>query len=299
MKFENFTSDYFESYTAAIKAPARGNIAVHSRNELPCRSHVASSRRDYYKITIITEGTGIFELGSRRYEVSAPVLIFTNPHEIKTWEGTSDVQEGYNCLFTERLFEKHRHYREEITRHPLFQPGAEAVIPLTAMQAESLTSIFRQMLREYHSTAVYQQEAIMIYLQLLLLESKRLGAAIEGGQKPLNAKQLLVRRFTDLLEKQFPIETTQQQMGLRTAGQFAGSLNVHPNHMNATIKQLTGRTVSEHIRQRILLEAKLLLLHTDWQIAEIAWCLGFEEPANFTHFFKSQTGQTPHVFRSL
>jgi AraC-like DNA-binding protein len=299
MKFENFESDYFEGFTASIKAPSRGSIAVHSRSELACRTHVSSSRRDYYKITLITAGSGIFTLGDRRYEVAAPAMIFTNPHEIKTWESTSHEQEGYNCLFTERLFEKQRHYREEVTRHPLFQPGAQAVVLLTAQQVAVLDSIFAQMMREYHNTAALKQEAMMIYLQLLLLEGKRIGLEAEGGHKPLNAAQLLAQRFTDLLEKQFPLETTQQQLGLRSAGEYAQELNVHPNHLNATIKQLTGRTVSEHIRQRILLEAKLLLLHTDWHIAEIAWCLGFEEPANFTHFFKTQTGQTPHIFRSL
>lgn len=299
MKFENFESDYFESFIAAIKAPSRGSIAVHARNELACRTFVASSRRDYYKITLITAGTGIFTLGDRRYEVAAPALLFTNPHEIKTWEGTSDEQEGYNCLFTEALFEMQRHYREDVTRHPLFQPGAQAVLSITTEQSGSLASIFRQMMREYHNTAAFKQEAMMIYLQLLLLEGKRIGMEAATGQKPLNAAQLLTQRFTALLEKQFPIENTQQQVHLRSAGEYANALNVHPNHLNATIKQLTGRTVSEHIRQRILLEAKLLLMHTDWHIAEIARCLGFEEPANFTHFFKSQAGQTPHDFRSL
>src|SRR5690606_21198546 len=109
----------------------------------------------------------------------------------------------------------------------------------------------------------------------------------------------LAQRFTDLLEQQFPVESTQYQLQLRTARDFAAALHVHPNHLNATVKKVTGRTVSEHIKQRILLEAKLLLLHTDWQIAAVAWCLGFDEPGNFTHFFRSQTGQAPHVFRTL
>jgi AraC-like DNA-binding protein len=299
MKFEHFANDYFADYAAAIKTPERGSIAVHSRSELACRTHVASSRRDYYKITLITAGTGIFTLGGRRYEVQPPVLIFTNPHEIKTWESTSAEQEGYNCLFTEHLFEKQRHYRDDVVRHPLFQPGASAVLPLTAQQADHLQSIFLQMMREYHDTAAFHQEAIMIYLQLLLLESRRIGLQAESGLQTLNAAQALTQRFTDLLEKQFPIEIAGQRLELRTAGEFAHALTVHPNHLNATVKRLTGRTVSEHIRQRILLEAKLLLMHTDWPIAGIAWCLGFEEPGNFTHFFKSQAGQTPHVFRSM
>jgi len=298
-QLEQAGTDLFEDYAAGVKVPARGSMVVHRRGEHICRTYVASARRDYYKISLITAGTGIYTLGTQRYQVAPPTLIFTNPLEVKTWEGTSAEQDGYNCLFTERLFEKHRHYREEILRHPLFQPDAQAVLPLSPEQAACLQSIFEQLVREYNNTAAFRQEALLLYLQLLLLEGRRAGRQSEGRQPPFSAGQLLVQRFTSLLEKQFPIESTRQQVPLRTAGEYALALNVHPNHLNATVKQLTGRTVSEHIRHRLLLEAKLLLLHTDWHIGEIARSLGFEEPANFTHFFKSQAGQPPHVFRTL
>ncbi|TWI91422.1 AraC-like protein [Chitinophaga japonensis] len=291
--------DLLEDYVSGVKVPARGSIVVHRRGEHVCRTYVASSRRDYYKISLITAGTGIYTLGAQPHQVAPPTLIFTHPLEIKSWEGTSVEQDGYNCLFTERLFEKHRHYREDILRHPLFQPGAQAVLPLTSAQAAGLQSIFEQLMREYNNTAAFRQEAILLYLQLLLLEGRRAGRQTDEQQQPFSAGQWLVQRFTNLLEKQFPIENMDQQVPLRTAGEYALALNVHPNHLNATVKQLTGRTVSEHIRHRLLLEAKLLLLHTDWHIGEIARSLGFEEPANFTHFFKSQAGQSPHIFRTL
>jgi AraC family transcriptional activator of pobA len=295
-KLENFASDMLLQYVNAPLIPERGNVVVHSRKDLPCKTHYTSSRRDYYKITLVMAGNGCLTLGAKQYVINSPALIFTNPTETKIWE-TDTPQEGYNCLFTQQLFEKHRHYREEVMRHPLFQVGAEAVLPLTAAQANILQSIFQQLMREYNDTAAYREEAILIYLQLLLLEGKRIGMQVSEAHIPLNAGQMLAQRFTDMLEKQFPIETPQQQLTIRAAREYAQLLNVHPNHLNATVKQVTGRTLSEHIRHRVLLEAKLLLLHTDWPIAAIAWSLGFEEPGNFTHFFKSQTGQSPHLFR--
>ena len=280
------------------KAPLRGSFSVQERSEYPCHDEVKASRRDYYKISFFTAGSGIFTMGNDRYEIDGPTLVFINPFEIKTWQPTSEIQEGYYCLFTDLLFESLPTHQENLLQHPLLQLGAKAVFPLTNEQCDYLQSIFRQLVREYRENAAFKQEAIMIYLKLLMLEGKRMASQIKEPGRQLTAAQILAHRFTDKLEKQFPIEYTHNQLALKTAKEFAQVLNTHPNHLNASVKQATGRTVSEHIRQRMLLEARLLLMHTNWQIAEIAWCLGFEDPGNFTHFFKNHNGLSPHVYRA-
>ncbi|MES1160150.1 MAG: helix-turn-helix transcriptional regulator, partial [Bacteroidota bacterium] len=73
--------------------------------------------------------------------------------------------------------------------------------------------------------------------------------------------------------------------------------SVHVNHLNRAVKQVTGKTTTEHIADRMLSEAKALLKFTDWNISMISYCLGFEEPAHFSHFFRKQTSLTPTAFR--
>lgn len=280
------------------KVPAKSNFSIHSRATNPCREYISASRRDYYKISLITKGGGILTLGQRTYVIKAPAMVFVNPLEAKTWQPEGE-QDGYYCIFTEHLFETQRPYRDELLHYPLFQTGANPVLNLTEQEGQHMLQLFERLIKENKDCNAYRLEAITIYLQLLLLESKRIGVNEIVPQRTLTTAQLLAERFTDTLEKQFPITSEQEQLQLKTAGDFAQTLNVHPNHLNATIKRVTGRTTSEHIRQRILLEARLLLLHTEWPIAIIAHCLGFEEPASFSHFFKSQTGHTPHTFRTL
>ncbi|WP_212001359.1 AraC family transcriptional regulator [Chitinophaga sp. HK235] len=298
-RMEDFTDKVllYSSNVMVPKAPLKGSFAVHSRSEYPCQDEVTASRRDYYKISFFSRGQGIFTMGEDRYEIDGPTLLFLNPHEIKTWRATSETQEGYFCLFTDLLFDSIHAAHEDILQHPLLQPGARAIFKLTQQQSDYLESIFRQLLREYNENAAFKQEAILIYLRLLMLEGRRLASEAHTPQRTQTAAQILAHRFTDMLEKQFPIEYNHHQVKLKTAKEFAVQLNTHPNHLNACIKQTTGRTVSEHIRMRLLLEARLLLIHTDWQIAEIAWCLGFEDPGNFTHFFKNHSGQSPHIYR--
>jgi len=104
--------------------------------------------------------------------------------------------------------------------------------------------------------------------------------------------------FAELLERQFPIESSHQRLTLRTAKDFADRLSVHVNHLNKVLKENTGKTTTELISSRLIKEAKILLKQTDWNISEIAYSLGFEELAHFSNFFKKQTSYTPLAFRS-
>ena len=73
------------------------------------------------------------------------------------------------------------------------------------------------------------------------------------------------------------------------------ALNVHVNYLNRAVKEVTGKPTTTHITERIISEAKALLQHTDWNIADIAYALGFEYPTYFNNFFKRLTGTNPKV----
>jgi AraC-like DNA-binding protein len=119
---------------------------------------------------------------------------------------------------------------------------------------------------------------------------------LENVTDPACARFQLTQKFKDLLEEQFSA-TEELDPQIRTPAQFATQLRVHPNHLNATVKYTTGKTIRELIKDRTITEARILLKHTDKQITEISYQLGFKEPASFIHFFKKSTGITPLNFR--
>lgn len=100
-----------------------------------------------------------------------------------------------------------------------------------------------------------------------------------------------------MLEQQFPVESPEQTLALKTAQEFADRLAMHVSHLNKAVKEVTGKPTSAHITGRITDEAKALLQHTPWNVAEIACCLGFAYPTYFNNFFKKQTGNTPLACR--
>jgi AraC family transcriptional regulator, transcriptional activator of pobA len=87
-------------------------------------------------------------------------------------------------------------------------------------------------------------------------------------------------------------------LGLRTAKDYAGRLAIHSNHLNKVLKENTGKTTTEHISNRLVQEAKILLRQTDWNISEIAYSLGFEQLSHFSNFFKKQTSLSPVEIRN-
>jgi len=72
---------------------------------------------------------------------------------------------------------------------------------------------------------------------------------------------------------------------------------VHVNHLNRSVKEVTGKSPSTLIISRIADESKALLTNTDWSISEVAYTLGFEYPSHFTAFLKKHIGSTPKEIR--
>jgi AraC-like DNA-binding protein len=114
-----------------------------------------------------------------------------------------------------------------------------------------------------------------------------------------NASARISSLFMELLERQFPIESQLQRINLRSATDFANQLAVHVNHLNRALKETTGKTTSQIIGERITQEARALLKHTDWNISEIGFTLGFEELPHFINFFKKNTHVSPKSFRTV
>ena len=108
----------------------------------------------------------------------------------------------------------------------------------------------------------------------------------------------LAGQFLKLLEEQFPLAPPQTCLKLNNASDFAQALSVHVNHLNRAVRTTTSRTTSTHISARIVQEAIRLLQHTNYNVSEIAYCLGFEYPTYFHNFFKKQTGANPLSYRN-
>ena len=95
------------------------------------------------------------------------------------------------------------------------------------------------------------------------------------------------------------VDDNHQKVFLRSASDYAKQLNVHVNHLNRAVKEITEKTTSQVITERFLQEAKILLKHSAWSVSEIAYALGFTEVTHFNNFFKKHVEISPLKFRNV
>ncbi len=273
---------------------ASGHFNVFSREN--CFRTTPYGRRDFYKISLIL-GTGRLHYADRWIELDRPSLLFSNPMVPYSWEAVSAEQNGWYCLFTE-AFVHPAGRNETLIDSPLYGMGEMPAFFLDEQQQAVISHIFREMRREMESDYTHKFDVLRNYLHLLIHHGIKLQPERQMGQMQ-SAATRITRQFLDLLELQFPIDTTETELRLKTANDFAAQLAVHVNHLNRALKEVTGKTTTEHISARIIQEAMALLRHSDWNIAQIAYGLGFEYPAYFNIFFKKHTGVTPMEARNV
>ncbi len=266
------------------------NLRGFKVHELPAFVDVPAlhGRRDFYKMGLVT-GEMTIGYGNQILELTGTVLFFVNPKVPRSVVRRSNTT-GYACIFTETFMPA------IVKKSPLWNAGDNPMIRLNPEQAVFMTGIFQKMLAVHSSDYLYKSDVIKNCIELIIHEA----LAIQPPAQTLqNGAARITHLFMDLLERQFPIEHTAEPLKLRTAQDFAAGLAVHINYLNRAVKETTAKPTSVHIAERIVAEAKALLQHTDWSIADIAYALGFEYPTYFNNYFKRVTGTTPKSFRKV
>lgn len=252
------------------------------------------SRRDFYKICINTSKS-IIQYADRGIETDGTILFFGNPIIPYSWETISDEFEGYACVFTEE-FLKTKDRSETLHESPLFKIGGTPIFTLNPDQKVFIDSLFQKMITEYETDYVFKDDLMRSYINLIIHESMKMQPS-DNFFKHKNASSRITSLFLELLERQFPIETKDEPLALKTPQDYAQNLAVHVNHLNRSVKEVTGKPTTAHITERIITEAKALLQHTDWSISDIGYSLGFEYPSYFNNYFKRLTGTVPKSLR--
>lgn len=271
-----------------------GHFNVYRRSDFGCKAASPYNRRDFYKMSMII-GTGNIYYANKGIKIDRNALLFSNPTIPYAWEAISPQQKGFFCLFTHDFISPSLR-NESLQESPLFKIGGDPVFFIDEKQEAFLTDIFDKMLMELESEYVHKYDLLRNYVNLVIHEALKSQPANTYFQHT-NGSTRIASLFIELLERQFPIDSTEHVLRLKTASDYAAHLSVHANHLNRAVKEITGKTTTEHIADRITQEAKALLTHTKWNVSEIAYTLGFEYPAYFNNFFKKQTNQTPGSFR--
>lgn len=246
-------------------------------------------RHNYYEIFFFVEGGGVHLLDYNELEILPNSIHFVSPgqvHQVKRDLKSS----GFVLLFSREFFHLKEQNKELIFEFPFFgNKTANPTLTPDKKHFEELLQLVLNIKKEYRSEQDFTADIISSYLNILLLKCKQLFEKAQSLQQGDTTSSTLINRFQILLEKNFN--------KLHMVSDYAGLLSVTPNRLNDITRKSLGRTASDLIQERILLEAKRLLLHSDISTKEIAAFLSYEDASYFSRFFKKHTGLTPSDFK--
>jgi AraC family transcriptional activator of pobA len=268
-------------------------IADRSRiNDWRIQPH---AHRDLHQLLVILMGSGEMEAETRRQPFRAPALLIVPAGVVHGFSFAEDT-EGYVVTLADTLLRDLA--RDEPSFRALFADANCASLdedPVHFQEfAQEFTQEFKETLpklrRELVWSAPASAAAATARLTTLLVSAVRAlhqpaGVVSAAG----NARAALVARLREQIE-------THLRSGLSVA-QYARLLNVTPARLRAACMEVTGKTPMRVLEERLVLEAKRNLTYTNMTIAQIAYYLGFTDPAYFSRFFSKLAGESPAAFR--
>ena len=294
-----------EAYCEAISIPPprHPHFDIRSFEEnMPSVVHkMEAFRHAFYAIAIKIEGGGKAISGHHHDFPEGSLIFFNSPFQILSWDIVPDWQ-GYYVMFTQDFIASTRLFTYILDDFPFLKIDQAIPFSIAPKEVPNLLNIYEKIGQEYQGDAQDKFAFIETYVLLLLQHIKRLYKEQLDGQEQIDhirkADIKLLSRFQQFIQQSFyPDEAPLQGNLIHSPSYYADELHVHPNHLNAIVKQITGHTALQHIHAHVLQLAKSQLAQTSASVKEIAFSLQFDSPNNFSTFFKKHCDQTPLQYR--
>lgn len=291
--FENLVDSF--KHTSAIE-PTSPHLDILKFEEIPNLIQDSAGspfRLNAFVIGFVTGGSFKLSISNEEYDIAANQLYFTSPWHIRQYSNVHDWQ-GYILFFTpdfifqypqgEYIFREFRYFHTEngMVVHP-----DEAKQDLLHRHLDNMYVLLR-------SDHPEKMKMLFHYINIFLYECK---AAFTQNNPQTSTKDTTLNNFLHSLNSYF-IELNKGNMDKAlTLKYVANEMHLHPTYLSNLLKQQTGKTAAQLVRERLVLEAQSLLKNTDMTVAEVAYYLHFKDNSNFAKFFRHQVGVSPSDYR--
>lgn len=245
-------------------------------------------RQDYYKFVFVKVGSSKHWVDMVPYTVKSNAFYFSSPQQVLFKEEAQACANGITICFTEDFLgmEENRLLKQLPV---ILNPHDGHELLLSPADRLFIDDLANKMLAEYRLKLELRNSMLLSYLRILLIYLSRLYTA-QFSKEGKPADLSLLKKFKALVAEHF--------VQVHEVAAYAEMLNLSSGHFSEMIKEQSGKTAIEHIHDRLLLEAKRMLFHSESSIKEIAFQLGFEDASYFNRFFKRLTSNTPLNYRN-
>jgi AraC-like DNA-binding protein len=237
-------------------------------------------KHNYFVILWIRKGSGTHLIDLDKFEIQDDTVYCLTPGQVHLLKADAAI-EGYVISFTSEFFCLTEDNYDLLFNTGLFYKLPGSGIRVTEEMVTEMLEVTQKMMKEYSNFFLLRSEILRGFLKIFLIYLTRQYHTSDISALHMKSMEL-VKNFLDLLEKNF--------IKQKTVSYYADALSVTPNHLNETVKKITSVAASDHIKQRIILEAKRHAIYTDTSMKEIAFDLGFDDLAHFSKYFKNGSG---------
>ena len=246
-------------------------------------------RHDFFLCVLFSKGSGTHEIDFNTYNIKSGSVYFLRPGQTHYWKFDSKP-EGYIFFHTQNFYELH-FSKSKLEQFPYYYSYKNTpTLHLDSNETTYLESIFRNINDEYHKNLPYKKQKIASLINTAYIDLARHYSTF-GTDKDVTSATYIetLRSLERIIDMHYKTE--------KSAKFYASKLNITSKHLNRIVKATLGKTTTDLITERVILESKRLIVHSNNSLSVISEILGYQDYAYFSKVFKTKTEVTPLEFK--
>lgn len=262
-------------------------------NHIQLNTHLINKphSHNFYLCVLFTKGTGVHNIDFNSYTIHPGKVFFLKPGQSHFWTFNTPP-EGYIFFHSQEFYEM-AFLNHSLHAFPFYYSYHNPpLLEVSQNQLHSLEQQFKLVYDEYSQNNLLKVLKIVTLITDIYIQLARAYTIDVTVEKLASSSYYtIIERLETLIDTHFYKEKLPKF--------YANQLYITTKHLNRVVNQTLNKTTSQLISERVILEAKRLMVHSDTHIAAIADTLEFSDYAYFSKFFKSKTGLTPMDFRKM
>lgn len=291
------TDNIINEYHLNRHQPDKPQFAIHDLNDYVTKHQGHTTKphiHSFYQIIWFKQGSGQHFVDFKEYDVADNSVFFIAKNQVHYFDNNTDYK-GILLHFNEAFLVQKESETDFFLKCNLFNNPYQQPFCIVAKETKTLlTEYILQIEREFENADEFgKEELLRAYLKSFLIQIQRIKQTCEKTKNNvpfvLDEKRIQLIKFINLIDENY--------LKGFSVSEYARLLMISSRTLSDLTNQLLNKTPSLMIQERIILEAKRLLLHSELNVNQIGYRLGFDDPSYFVKYFKKHTNVSPSEFR--